>query len=75
MWILQIICNMSPKKRELSVDVRKLIVKLYGEGNSMEEVTNIVKKSKSTVQYTIEHYGQTGTVNNTFRSGRPKNFY
>lgn len=63
---------MNPKKRELSVDMRTLIVKLYAEGNSMQKVANIVKKPKSTVQYTIEHYGNTGTVKNIPRSGRPK---
>lgn len=63
---------MGPKTSEMSVDLRKLIVRLYCEGKSMREISQIVKKSKSTVQYIIEHYGKCGTVINSPRSGRPK---
>lgn len=63
---------MSSKNCELSTDLRKLIVKLYCEGNSMGKVANIVKKSKSTVQYTIEHYGKYGSVATRPRTDRPK---
>lgn len=58
--------------KEIDLGTRKIIIKLYCEGKSMSEVGKTVGKSKSSVQYVINHYGETGTIKNKPRSGRPK---
>lgn len=58
--------------KELSIDTRKIIIKLYCEGKSMREIGEVIGRSKSTVQYVIEHYANSGTLKSNPRTGRPK---
>lgn len=58
--------------KEISVEVRQIIIKLYYESKSMGEIGEIIGKPKSSVQYIIKNYGSTGSLKSKPRSGRPK---
>lgn len=63
---------MSDKRKEISVDIRNLIIKLRQEKKSYSEIAKIVTKKRSTVQSIIKKFESFGTVLNKRRSGRPR---
>lgn len=58
--------------KEIPLDTRRIIVKLYCEGKSMSEISKLIGRAKSSVQYVIQHHGNTGSLKSKPRSGRPK---
>lgn len=63
---------MANTRRETSLDLREVIVKLNSEGKSLRDISKIVKRSHCTVYKIINKYKQTGSVQNKPRNGRPK---
>ena len=59
-------------RKEISVDIRNLIVKLRNEGKSYNQISKTVCKSRSTVQTVIKNVTVNGSVLNKRRTGRPK---
>lgn len=56
---------------EIPVPIRELIIKLRKDGKSLRVIAGIVNKSRSTVQYIINKYQQTNSLENRKRTGRP----
>lgn len=44
---------MAPKGKQTTVEMRHLIVKLYGEGKTVRNIAEIVDRSRSTVHDVI----------------------
>ena len=55
---------------EIPVRIRELIIKLRKDGKSLRVIAEIVTKSHSTVQYIINKYQKTNSVENRKRTGR-----
>ena len=51
--------------------IRELVIKLRKDGLSMKRISEMTKKSKSTVQYIIERYRKLHSLEDRDRSGRP----
>ena len=49
---------------EIPVLIRELIIKLRKHGKSLKAIAEIVTKSHSTVQYIINNYQKTNSVEN-----------
>lgn len=60
------------KGKEISMEIRKLIIKLYLEKKSLREIGRIVGKTHSSVQNIINFHNSNGNVQKKPRSGRPK---
>ena len=65
---------MALRGKELSQDLRDLIIKLHKEKNSQREIAKIVGKSRSTIQKIITKFQITGNTKNKIRTGRPSIF-
>lgn len=65
---------MTPSGKELSKDLKDVIIKLYKENNSQRKIAGLVGKSSSTAQRVIEKFNFEGSTENKPRSGRPKIF-
>lgn len=65
---------MSSSRKEISVDVRELIIKYQSEGKSLREIGRLVGKSHATVQTVLKNYKTNGSLSSKQRSGRPKIF-
>ena len=63
---------MSENRKELSEDLKEVIVKLHCEGKSLSTISKTVGKARSTVQYVVRSYATRGTVKNKQRPGRQK---
>ena len=62
-----------PKNALTSLEVGKLIVKLHNEDKqSMGEIANIVKKSKSVIHGILKKFEQTGSCEAKKSPGRPR---
>ena len=59
-------------RKEISIDVRNLVVKHRNECKSYGEIAKLLNLSKSTVQTIFNNFENNGTVENKPRSGRPK---
>lgn len=59
-------------RKEISTDVRNLVVKYRNEKKSFGEISKLLNLSKSTVQTVFNNLKNTGSVENKPRSGRPK---
>ena len=55
---------------EIPVRIRELIIKLRKDGKSLRVIAEIVTKSHSTVQYIINKYQKTNSVENRKHTGR-----
>ncbi len=64
--------NMAPHGKELSEDLKKIIVALHKDGVGNKKITKTQKLSCSTVAETIERFNRTGSTQNMPRHGRPK---
>lgn len=62
---------MAPRK-EISTDVRQLVVKYRNERKSFGEIAKLLNLSKSTVQTIFNNFENTNNFENKPRSGRPK---
>ncbi|XP_055377130.1 uncharacterized protein LOC129609224 [Condylostylus longicornis] len=58
--------------KETSIEFRELIIKYHLEGFSLNEIAKIIKRSKSTVQYIVQNFKKTGSVNYNKKSGGPR---
>lgn len=56
------------KGTETSVELRKLIVSHYQNRKSLQEISNIVNRSRSTVQYIIKQYKIENILENKVRN-------
>lgn len=63
-------CNQ--KRRETTIEERKIIIDLFKKQKSLREIASIVGKSHSTIQYIIKKYKDEECVANKPRTGRPK---
>lgn len=59
---------------EISLDVRKLIIKLYCQNKSYRKIGEFVDRSFSSVRNVIKHYISTRKIEPETRVGRPKKF-
>jgi transposase len=53
-------------------DVRKIIVKLYCQGNTVRQVAESLNIAKSTVFNVLKHYRENGDVVKDKSPGRPR---
>lgn len=65
-------CSKMAPVKELSRDVRKLIVQYLKDGMSQRQVARLVKCAQSTVCDVWKKYLSTNSINNLLRSGRPR---
>lgn len=63
-------CESNHIRKETSVDVRQMIIRLHSEGNSYSEIADIVKRSRSTIASIIQR-SREGRVVNGHRTGKP----
>ncbi len=63
---------MAPHGKELSEDLKKIIVALHKDGIGYEKIAKTLKLSCSTVAKTIQRFNRTGSTQNSPRHGRPK---
>ncbi len=63
--------NMAPHGKELSEDLKKIIVALHKDGVGYKKIAKTLKLSCSTVAKTIQWFNRTGSTQNKPRHGRP----
>ena len=56
---------------EIRVSIRELIILLRKDGKLLRTIAEVVTKSHSAVQYIINKYQTTNSVENRKRTGRP----
>ncbi|XP_055903333.1 uncharacterized protein LOC129939369 [Eupeodes corollae] len=59
-------------RKEISSEVRKIVIKLKNEGMSMAKIGKSLDLSKASVQTIIKNYNETGHYDSRPRSGRPR---
>ncbi len=64
--------NMLPHGKELSEDLKKIIVALHKDGVGYKKIAKTLKLSCSTVAKTIQRFNRTGSIQNRPHHGRPK---
>ncbi len=64
--------NMAPHVKELSEDLKKMIVALHKDGIGYKKIGKTLKQSCSTVAKNIQRFNRTGSTQNMPRHGRPK---
>ncbi len=64
--------NMAPHGKELSKDLKKIIVALHKDGIGYKKIAKTLKLSCSTVAKTIQRFNRTGSTQNRPHHGRPK---
>ncbi len=64
--------NMAPHGKELSEDLKKIIVALHKDGFGYKKIAKTLKLSCSTVAKTIQGFNRTGSTQNRPRRGRSK---
>ncbi|VVC27140.1 Paired domain,Homeobox domain-like,Winged helix-turn-helix DNA-binding domain [Cinara cedri] len=55
---------------EIPIAVRKVVVQLREDGNSLRNIAQTIKNSHSTVQYIINRYNETSSFEDRKRTGR-----
>ncbi len=65
--------NMAPHGKELSEDLKKIIVALHKNGTGYKKTAKTLKLSCSMVAKNIQRFTRTGSTHNMPRYGRPKN--
>ncbi len=63
---------MVPHDKELSEDLKKIIVALHKDGKGYKKIAKTLKLSYSTVAKTIQQFNKTGSTQNRPCRGRPK---
>ncbi len=64
--------NMAPHGKELSEDLKTIIIALHKDGIGYKKFAKTLKLSCSTVAKTIKRFNRTGSTQNRPRHGRPK---
>ncbi len=64
--------NMAPHGKELSEDLKKIIVALHKDGVGYKKIAKTLKLSCSTVAKIIQRFNRTGSTQNRPRHGRPR---
>ncbi len=64
--------NMAPDGKELSEDLKKIIVALHNDVVGYKKIAEILNLSCSTVAKTIQQFNRTGSTQNRPHHGRPK---
>ncbi len=64
--------NMAPRVKELSEDLKKIIVALHKDGIGYKKIGKTLKRSCSTVAKNIQRFNRTGSTQNMPRHGQPK---
>ncbi|CAI9538207.1 unnamed protein product, partial [Staurois parvus] len=64
--------NMAPHGKELSEDLKKIIVALHKDGLGYKKIVKTLKLSCSMVAKTIQRFNRTGSTQNSPRHCRPK---
>ena len=59
------------KHQKLDYSVRQAIVKLHKEKDTIREISENVKRSKSVVGRVVKSYNDTGKIVSAFKTGRP----
>ena len=62
--------DITGKSREISQDLRKIIVDLYQSGSSLGLISKCLKVPRSSVQTMVRKYKHHGTMQLSYRSGR-----
>lgn len=62
---------MSSKQRETTVEERNIVIKLHKEGKSLQAIGSILGKSHATIQYIVNKYKNSKSIQNKHCSGRP----
>ena len=60
------------KKKQLTLETRQSIVVLRNEGYKLEDIAKKLGISLKGVHYTLTRHGDTGSIKDKHRSGRPK---
>ena len=63
---------MGRKGRELSPDMKKLVVDLYENGQKLSEISQLLSVPYMTISNIVKKSINNGSVENKKRSGRPK---
>ncbi|CAK9816272.1 hypothetical protein ANTPLA_LOCUS8944 [Anthophora plagiata] len=63
---------MGRKRNETTLEERKIVIRLHEEGKSYRNISEILKRSRSTVHSIINKYKKEGTLRNKERTGRPR---
>lgn len=63
---------MAPTGKQTSVEIRHLIIRMYGEGKTMRNIAEIVGRSRSTVHDVIKIYRDENRVENKSKEGQGK---
>lgn len=63
---------METKGKEICISERKIIIKLWKEGQSFRNIGGTVGRTYSSVQRVINNYKETGIITSKPRPGRPK---
>lgn len=63
---------MAPNGKQTTMEIRHLILKLYGEGNTVRGIAEIVGKSRSTIHDIIKRYRNEFRIENKSRKGQGK---
>ncbi len=64
--------NVAPHGKELSEDLKKIIVALHKDGVGYKKISKTLKLSCIMVAKTIQQFNRTGSTQNRPRHGRPK---
>ena len=59
-------------RREVSIEMRELIVKMRSDEKSYAEIARTIKMPRSTVASIVQKYTKMGIMENKARSGRPR---
>ncbi len=65
--------NMAPHGKELSENLKKIIVALHKDGKGYKKIAKTLKLSGSTVVKAIQWFNRTGSTQNKPSHGRPNN--
>ena len=65
---------MGPREKELSKDLKDLIIMYFKESKSVQGIADIVKKNPATIQKIIKRCKILSTTENKARSGSPRTF-
>lgn len=62
---------MEIQRKETSLDVREIVIRLHSKGKSYSEIAKIVSRSRTTVASIVQRCKKEGRVANGRRTGRP----
>jgi len=62
---------MGRKGKEMSLDLKKVAVDLFKNGEKISDIAKVLQQPRSTISSIIRRFRESGTVENRPRSGRP----